>query len=101
MLPASRSRFVRFRWDAFQSNKGQDRPSLVGKDQLIRSRLSQTLLAISMSRTVLRAVWTYKISLRFPIVFSNFPTEHARSCETVSYTHLRAHETPEHLVCRL
>src|SRR5674536_385043 len=26
-----------------------------------------------------------------------------RSCETgtVSYTHLRAHETPEHLVCRL
>ena len=21
--------------------------------------------------------------------------------ETVSYTHLRAHETPEHLVCRL
>src|SRR5678815_2497284 len=23
------------------------------------------------------------------------------SIETVSYTHLRAHETPEHLVCRL
>eukprot|EP00658_Telonema_sp_P-2_P005587 TRINITY_DN12092_c0_g1_i2.p1 TRINITY_DN12092_c0_g1~~TRINITY_DN12092_c0_g1_i2.p1 ORF type:complete len:117 (-),score=27.43 TRINITY_DN12092_c0_g1_i2:76-426(-) len=23
------------------------------------------------------------------------------SSETVSYTHLRAHETPEHLVCRL
>ncbi|KQI09431.1 hypothetical protein K777_09895, partial [Campylobacter coli CVM 41970] len=23
------------------------------------------------------------------------------SVETVSYTHLRAHETPEHLVCRL
>ena len=22
-------------------------------------------------------------------------------CEAVSYTHLRAHETPEHLVCRL
>src|SRR5678816_1763376 len=30
---------------------------------------------------------------------------HASSCspspESVSYTHLRAHETPEHLVCRL
>src|SRR5665254_15859 len=25
----------------------------------------------------------------------------ARCYETVSYTHLRAHETPEHLVCRL
>ena len=23
------------------------------------------------------------------------------SCTPVSYTHLRAHETPEHLVCRL
>src|SRR5678815_4799588 len=25
----------------------------------------------------------------------------ARECIAVSYTHLRAHETPEHLVCRL
>src|SRR5678815_6004476 len=25
----------------------------------------------------------------------------APSCVPVSYTHLRAHETPEHLVCRL
>src|SRR5678816_4618489 len=24
-----------------------------------------------------------------------------RRCASVSYTHLRAHETPEHLVCRL
>src|SRR5678816_2008326 len=29
----------------------------------------------------------------------NFLKEHGVS--TVSYTHLRAHETPEHLVCRL
>src|SRR5678815_730366 len=27
--------------------------------------------------------------------------EPARDREAVSYTHLRAHETPEHLVCRL
>eukprot|EP00658_Telonema_sp_P-2_P044931 TRINITY_DN32839_c0_g1_i1.p1 TRINITY_DN32839_c0_g1~~TRINITY_DN32839_c0_g1_i1.p1 ORF type:complete len:160 (-),score=35.68 TRINITY_DN32839_c0_g1_i1:28-507(-) len=26
---------------------------------------------------------------------------HWKGAETVSYTHLRAHETPEHLVCRL
>ena len=25
----------------------------------------------------------------------------SRTYDTVSYTHLRAHETPEHLVCRL
>src|SRR6185369_8200640 len=72
MLLASRSRCVRLRWDAFQPNKGQSRPSLVGKDQLIRSRLSQRLLATSMSRTVLRAVWTYRISLRFPSCFQTF-----------------------------
>src|SRR5678816_1617813 len=29
-------------------------------------------------------------------MFSGMPT-----FQTVSYTHLRAHETPEHLVCRL
>src|SRR5674536_69306 len=26
---------------------------------------------------------------------------HSVGCRPVSYTHLRAHETPEHLVCRL
>eukprot|EP00658_Telonema_sp_P-2_P071689 TRINITY_DN60918_c0_g1_i1.p2 TRINITY_DN60918_c0_g1~~TRINITY_DN60918_c0_g1_i1.p2 ORF type:complete len:132 (-),score=12.17 TRINITY_DN60918_c0_g1_i1:73-468(-) len=29
------------------------------------------------------------------------PQCHAHGVWTVSYTHLRAHETPEHLVCRL
>eukprot|EP00658_Telonema_sp_P-2_P015120 TRINITY_DN1579_c0_g2_i3.p1 TRINITY_DN1579_c0_g2~~TRINITY_DN1579_c0_g2_i3.p1 ORF type:complete len:123 (+),score=11.49 TRINITY_DN1579_c0_g2_i3:162-530(+) len=28
-------------------------------------------------------------------------THHPYTLTTVSYTHLRAHETPEHLVCRL
>ncbi|WP_324186078.1 NAD(P)H-hydrate epimerase, partial [Campylobacter coli] len=27
--------------------------------------------------------------------------KHAKAYKPVSYTHLRAHETPEHLVCRL
>src|SRR5678815_5879338 len=29
------------------------------------------------------------------------PTSHVNQISAVSYTHLRAHETPEHLVCRL
>src|SRR5674536_402834 len=29
------------------------------------------------------------------------PADHADEASPVSYTHLRAHETPEHLVCRL
>eukprot|EP00658_Telonema_sp_P-2_P000146 TRINITY_DN10046_c0_g1_i1.p1 TRINITY_DN10046_c0_g1~~TRINITY_DN10046_c0_g1_i1.p1 ORF type:complete len:149 (+),score=33.05 TRINITY_DN10046_c0_g1_i1:173-619(+) len=32
---------------------------------------------------------------------NNLPTNRERCFEPVSYTHLRAHETPEHLVCRL
>ena len=28
-------------------------------------------------------------------------SKYYRNIEAVSYTHLRAHETPEHLVCRL
>ena len=37
-----------------------------------------------------------KVASGFPdIVFASY------SPKTVSYTHLRAHETPEHLVCRL
>ena len=33
------------------------------------------------------------LKMHFPVKTSMF--------STVSYTHLRAHETPEHLVCRL
>ena len=32
---------------------------------------------------------------------ADFLTSAFRSFKPVSYTHLRAHETPEHLVCRL
>src|SRR5678816_4704017 len=31
----------------------------------------------------------------------SFTHKDSRGTESVSYTHLRAHETPEHLVCRL
>src|SRR5678815_896866 len=32
---------------------------------------------------------------------TNMPTRLVACLNSVSYTHLRAHETPEHLVCRL
>ena len=38
------------------------------------------------------------------LIISNLNSGHSRiiiNINTVSYTHLRAHETPEHLVCRL
>ena len=35
------------------------------------------------------------------LAFSEVPTALIHACSPVSYTHLRAHETPEHLVCRL
>ena len=48
----------------------------------------------------------YSSILAFPflwMIFNSFKdkTEFFHSQWTVSYTHLRAHETPEHLVCRL
>src|SRR5678816_3167921 len=39
-------------------------------------------------------------STGFAMLFGNSPQQ-AHDMATVSYTHLRAHETPEHLVCRL
>ena len=35
------------------------------------------------------------------IAFPRNPIHLAHAANAVSYTHLRAHETPEHLVCRL
>src|SRR5678815_5195762 len=35
------------------------------------------------------------------IVQPGFEAERGDGADAVSYTHLRAHETPEHLVCRL
>src|SRR5678815_4067004 len=35
------------------------------------------------------------------MVFSLYVRPEIKTVEPVSYTHLRAHETPEHLVCRL
>eukprot|EP00658_Telonema_sp_P-2_P033541 TRINITY_DN24598_c0_g1_i1.p2 TRINITY_DN24598_c0_g1~~TRINITY_DN24598_c0_g1_i1.p2 ORF type:complete len:167 (-),score=54.24 TRINITY_DN24598_c0_g1_i1:3-503(-) len=37
----------------------------------------------------------------FELRFSADYSERAHDVDPVSYTHLRAHETPEHLVCRL
>src|SRR5678815_1000145 len=47
-----------------------------------------------------------EVELRDPAMYSapwtaKIEAELAADTEPVSYTHLRAHETPEHLVCRL
>src|SRR5674536_297399 len=60
--------------------------SLVGSDMCIRDRESRprSFMALRFMRN------SY-----LEIIF------YTRSMSPVSYTHLRAHETPEHLVCRL
>eukprot|EP00658_Telonema_sp_P-2_P015870 TRINITY_DN16132_c0_g1_i2.p1 TRINITY_DN16132_c0_g1~~TRINITY_DN16132_c0_g1_i2.p1 ORF type:complete len:106 (+),score=21.52 TRINITY_DN16132_c0_g1_i2:150-467(+) len=55
---------------------------------------------------------TTMIGVRTIIIFLQYPSgwdgckwwgvdDCSHGCAAVSYTHLRAHETPEHLVCRL
>eukprot|EP00658_Telonema_sp_P-2_P077556 TRINITY_DN7038_c0_g1_i11.p1 TRINITY_DN7038_c0_g1~~TRINITY_DN7038_c0_g1_i11.p1 ORF type:complete len:180 (+),score=20.82 TRINITY_DN7038_c0_g1_i11:417-956(+) len=47
--------------------------------------------------SVLRHVWSIKVELHC----SKLGPPYSALIPPVSYTHLRAHETPEHLVCRL
>src|SRR5678815_1841203 len=48
------------------------------------------------------ADWLWPVAERCGIPIMVYaPTSVRKIEETVSYTHLRAHETPEHLVCRL
>src|SRR5678816_788366 len=52
--------------------------------------------------------WAYQMYMGFgmtginnPVFWAFYITDFVFWIGTVSYTHLRAHETPEHLVCRL
>src|SRR5678815_5642873 len=58
-------------------------------------------VALSFSITFAILILMTSIFIRKPLEFSSFPTILLISTMPVSYTHLRAHETPEHLVCRL
>src|SRR5678816_1586982 len=64
------------------------------------SLLSCTFILASAKLTFLsfRHSFTDSIHFLFGLKAGRFPTHSPLS---VSYTHLRAHETPEHLVCRL
>ena len=54
----------------------------------------QFLMSATTSGTLSASTWLISIGvLQRAAIFSQL--------STVSYTHLRAHETPEHLVCRL
>src|SRR5678815_5421990 len=46
-------------------------------------------------------VWSHSGPPRYTQTLPAFIQSATDSIMTVSYTHLRAHETPEHLVCRL
>eukprot|EP00658_Telonema_sp_P-2_P058445 TRINITY_DN46939_c0_g1_i1.p2 TRINITY_DN46939_c0_g1~~TRINITY_DN46939_c0_g1_i1.p2 ORF type:complete len:110 (-),score=14.76 TRINITY_DN46939_c0_g1_i1:15-344(-) len=60
-----------------------------GKTQIVKGVMRQMALSGHFSTSVVQfSAQTTAANLQFNI-------------EPVSYTHLRAHETPEHLVCRL
>src|SRR5678815_6001853 len=57
---------------------------------------TQALIVAARAMDVLKLPRANILAYTMP----GFATTH-RTAGTVSYTHLRAHETPEHLVCRL
>src|SRR5678815_5828085 len=85
--------------------------SLVGSEMCIRDRLITSspkylfLLAPSNPHTVIITSSLLTILYRFSKCSFHTPLTSISSVtktpSPVSYTHLRAHETPEHLVCRL
>src|SRR5678815_3347702 len=46
-------------------------------------------------------LYSSDLAERFPLLRQPATIQRAAVLVSVSYTHLRAHETPEHLVCRL
>src|SRR5678815_4354719 len=56
---------------------------------------------ISKDGQILTAAHVVQSGLPITIEFTDGQRLKAQVVESVSYTHLRAHETPEHLVCRL
>eukprot|EP00658_Telonema_sp_P-2_P052233 TRINITY_DN4042_c0_g1_i3.p2 TRINITY_DN4042_c0_g1~~TRINITY_DN4042_c0_g1_i3.p2 ORF type:complete len:106 (+),score=13.02 TRINITY_DN4042_c0_g1_i3:700-1017(+) len=58
---------------------------------------SEAVLYLSYTVGAARTAWKHLCSAGWPSSIETAPA----SIGAVSYTHLRAHETPEHLVCRL
>src|SRR5678815_4095245 len=69
-----------------------------GRDQFLRGRGGDMDRAVVALEAVVMADPTYKDSLTY---LGRAYYRKGRYQDAVSYTHLRAHETPEHLVCRL
>eukprot|EP00658_Telonema_sp_P-2_P029651 TRINITY_DN22518_c0_g1_i1.p2 TRINITY_DN22518_c0_g1~~TRINITY_DN22518_c0_g1_i1.p2 ORF type:complete len:106 (-),score=8.61 TRINITY_DN22518_c0_g1_i1:26-343(-) len=70
----------------------------------IRPSFGRSVSCFASSGVVSRCcIYTSHVVLFGPnvVLCLNFPFLHAMGLAAVSYTHLRAHETPEHLVCRL
>eukprot|EP00658_Telonema_sp_P-2_P056619 TRINITY_DN45081_c0_g1_i1.p1 TRINITY_DN45081_c0_g1~~TRINITY_DN45081_c0_g1_i1.p1 ORF type:complete len:102 (+),score=15.21 TRINITY_DN45081_c0_g1_i1:337-642(+) len=58
----------------------------------------QTASDTTISAIWVEAVWTRRLLLEVVVASCSLVSSPSTA---VSYTHLRAHETPEHLVCRL
>src|SRR5674536_97019 len=76
------------------------RSGLIDHDIIGPDVLVQHLLAMKGTQAPgdLLDYFAYRFQIRFRIV--DHPLGEGLSIDAVSYTHLRAHETPEHLVCR-
>src|SRR5674536_395931 len=79
--------------------------SLVGSEMCIRDSLKAARAGIPLIISKAAPISTgVEAALKTGVTLICFANERqfaAYSHEAVSYTHLRAHETPEHLVCRL
>ena len=75
-------------------SKNKEEPRLADRFEENGSELEQPLAIARDIKKLYEKLLVSKNSLTIAEFLSN-------SSESVSYTHLRAHETPEHLVCRL
>ena len=85
----------------------------------LKNRLNQTIQSILDEKpdillTIDSPEFCFRVAKKIKLSNKNIPIAHyvaptvwawrpnrAKKISTVSYTHLRAHKTPEHLVCRL
>src|SRR5678815_5435536 len=70
--------------------------------QLVQADLADSWIALQSFRLmVLHTAWLIDKHQDYQMVRKDIAAIKVMTPKAVSYTHLRAHETPEHLVCRL
>eukprot|EP00658_Telonema_sp_P-2_P067482 TRINITY_DN563_c0_g1_i22.p1 TRINITY_DN563_c0_g1~~TRINITY_DN563_c0_g1_i22.p1 ORF type:complete len:102 (-),score=28.51 TRINITY_DN563_c0_g1_i22:101-406(-) len=88
----------------------RDRFSRVSKRRIVIVIVLNNVVALCVFYLLISSEIPTSYNLKITIAFLTVPTRPRRDGKVVrkevmvmavSYTHLRAHETPEHLVCRL